>query len=112
MNEVVWSVEQALVFCKELWPKLEQYGWHVGLTGSCLYRGDSIKDLDLVCYPRIRSRASLAQLHQAMIMAGCMQTKSASTRLDYWKRSGCEDTKHVETWSYNGKRIDLIVWTE
>lgn len=45
------KLEDALVLIRELEPKFDSAGYHLGLTGSVLYKGESIKDLDLICYP-------------------------------------------------------------
>ena len=105
----MWTANEAQAFCQELWPIAEKHGWHFGLTGSVLYKGESQKDLDLVFYPRTRGEAKLKDLHLALEVAGLRQSKSALVRLDYWKRSGLKDTKHVESWTMNGKRIDVII---
>jgi predicted nucleotidyltransferase len=43
--------QAAIELCVELWPLFEKHKWHIGLTGSCLYKGYSEKDIDLIAYP-------------------------------------------------------------
>jgi hypothetical protein len=44
------SLESAAKVCKHLEGKLRPVGWHVALTGSCLY-GSEPNDIDLILYP-------------------------------------------------------------
>lgn len=45
------NIEDALTLIRELEPKFSDVGYHLGLTGSVLYKGESEKDLDLIAYP-------------------------------------------------------------
>lgn len=42
--------DEALTLIRELEPKFAAAGYHLGLTGSVLYKGESEKDLDLIVY--------------------------------------------------------------
>jgi hypothetical protein len=45
-----WTLEQGVEFIRKLEPVVESLGYHVGLTGGVLYRGNSTKDLDVIVY--------------------------------------------------------------
>lgn len=47
----MWTLETALEWVREYEPRAAAAGFHLALTGSCLYRGESAKDLDIVVYP-------------------------------------------------------------
>lgn len=49
--EPVITLEEAIIICKELEVKLKEIGYHCGLTGSMLYKGQSTKDIDIIIYP-------------------------------------------------------------
>lgn len=46
-----WDLDSAVKFIRELEPKLAALGAHCGLTGSILYVGQSLKDVDIIIYP-------------------------------------------------------------
>jgi hypothetical protein len=45
------TLEQALEVSRIAESALAPLGYHVGLTGGCLFRGGSEKDIDLIVYP-------------------------------------------------------------
>lgn len=45
------TIETAISCVRELEPKLVEIGCHAALTGGCLYRGGSNKDVDVIIYP-------------------------------------------------------------
>lgn len=45
------TLQQAVEVCQHLEPRLAEIGFHCGLTGGCLYRGGSDKDVDIIIYP-------------------------------------------------------------
>ena len=55
--EICWTRDQAIELATNLEAALgEKAGIHVALTGSCLYRGTSGKDADILLYPRKLSK--------------------------------------------------------
>jgi len=48
-----WNQELAIELCREIEAVAPDYGYHVGLTGGCLYKNGDRKDLDIIFY-RIR----------------------------------------------------------
>lgn len=47
----MWNREQAFWVIERLEPLLANAGAHCALNGSVLYRGGSMKDLDIIVYP-------------------------------------------------------------
>lgn len=45
------TLNDAVVFCRDIEPTLKELGYHCGITGSCLYAGESAKDMDIIIYP-------------------------------------------------------------
>ena len=46
-----YTLEKAVKVCREIEEKLVPLGYHCALGGSCLYRGTSEKDIDIIIYP-------------------------------------------------------------
>lgn len=47
----MWTQIQALRLCRRVEEFAPLYGYHVGLTGGCLYKEGWRKDCDLIFYP-------------------------------------------------------------
>lgn len=45
------NIEKAITLCRELEAIVRPFGWHVGLTGGCLYKDGDRKDVDVIVYP-------------------------------------------------------------
>lgn len=52
LPEPVWKLEDGITLCRSIEKVLWPIGYHCGLTGSCLQKGESLKDLDVIIYPR------------------------------------------------------------
>lgn len=52
----MWTLQDGILMLSALEPKLKELNAHCGLTGSVLYRGNSIKDLDVIIYPRHKNQ--------------------------------------------------------
>lgn len=53
LNDTKWSLISAVTLCEIIESICPKYGYHVALTGGCLYKHGRRKDLDLLFY-RIR----------------------------------------------------------
>lgn len=108
-----WTLEQAVSFCQELRARVEPIGFSVGLTGSCLYRGTSRKDIDVILYPLKKpSQFDVHSLRASLIESGWIRcVKDREQMRDNWRYNGILDEKWVEVWDFNGKRVDLFFMT-
>jgi hypothetical protein len=48
----LWTLAEAVDLAREMNAALAPLQYHTALTGGCLYRGESYKDVDIVIYPR------------------------------------------------------------
>ncbi len=88
-------------------------GWCIALTGSVLFKGSSTKDLDLVLFPVQKPPlwdhvAETEELAHLLVDCGLNRVHTRDVVTARWRRIGSADTKHVEVWEYNGKRVDLF----
>lgn len=104
---VVWTYYEAVGFLKELKRVLAPVGCAVGLTGSVLLEGHSRSDLDVLLYP-LSSSFDAAAVAIALSQAGLVLRADRARVTAIWRKKGSTDTKHVETWSFQGKRVDFF----
>lgn len=105
-----WTLSDALALARELWSPLMDRGWHVGITGSVMYRGSSSKDLDLIAYPRCTTTSKRARLTAYLRSIGWRLRSPASVTREVWRERGGTDEKHVEVWQTpDGRRVDVMV---
>lgn len=110
----LWTLDLALELVRDIEPVLAELGWHVAITGGVLFRGYSMKDLDLIVFPHAKrtpapTDAELLKLRRGLKSAGMTirNSRRVVQRGERWKASG--DTKHVEIWTGKGRRVDVIV---
>lgn len=103
-----WILEDALVFVRKLEKHLALAGYHVAMAGSVLEKGHSHNDLDLVVFPHTTGKMDTYVLRAALDLAGLSPVASRATVAAAWERQKSFDTKHVEVWTYNSKRVDLF----
>lgn len=48
-----WNITTAISMCNALEAFVKPRGWHIGLTGGCLYKTGLRKDLDIIVYPHV-----------------------------------------------------------
>lgn len=108
---VVWTFRSARRLTSLLETHLIPIGFHVGMTGSVLHSGKSLKDLDIIIYPR-RSPITLSMINTAydvMKKIGMMQRADRAKTARVWRDMGSLDKKWVEVWRYKGKRVDVFI---
>jgi len=118
MNNIVWTFEEAVEFCRELREQILPIGFNVGLTGSCLYSGKSSKDIDVILYPmKSPGPWDFKSLRCALQVGGrlkCIKNREEvngvrGTGYDGKSENPIErDKKWVEVWDYKGKRVDFF----
>src|SRR6187402_1215621 len=62
------TTESAIELCKTYEPILRDNGWHVGLTGSCLYGMGTGKDVDFIIYPHVHDDGSTSPLTPSQVL--------------------------------------------
>lgn len=101
-----WTLEEAQALLLRLRRRLP--GYALGLTGSVLVKGSSKHDLDLIIYPRTTAKQNIERVRSALVRAGLRLRLNHHFVKLMWKRQGSNDTKRVEVWEYEGKRIDIF----
>lgn len=108
----VWSLDDAIDFCRRLREFVRPLGFDVGLTGSCLHTGKSVKDVDVIIYPLKRPAAtSFDVLRSALASCGWLQCVKEREQMRYgWtcRDGAAADTKWVEMWRHCDKRVDIF----
>ena len=104
----MWTLETALSFVRELEARLRPIGYSVALGGSVLLHGKSPSHLDLVIYPLSSKGLRPQSLKSALLEHGLTQVATRERVQQVWRRKGSDDTKHVEIWRTNDRRVDLF----
>lgn len=100
------SLEEAVAIARDLEPVAAANGFHVGLTGGCLYRDGERKDVDLIFYPH--DRVSPAPAHE--MIAALMGPGGADLTL-YKRTSEGYSDRDVLICNRRGVRIDVFFMT-
>lgn len=109
----MWTQQDAIAWCRRAEQIAPAIGFHVALTGVCLYKEGTRKDLDVVFY-RIRGQQIVADAGYALVEAlqeaglidrasvedgvGCLGVESGS--------GDCDD--FVVKATHQGRSVDLI----
>lgn len=104
----LWTLGDATVFVRALSDVLKFAGYEVALGGSVLKMGRSMNDLDVMLFPRTTAHDDPAAARAAMKEWGMIQRHDKDFVQKVWRKQGSQDTKHVEIWEYNSKRVDLF----
>jgi hypothetical protein len=108
MNEVIWTLADALPLLREVQTVVQPFGYHVGLAGSVLTKGFSYNDMDMILYPASTARQPKGDVTATLVDLGMRQIHTFEKVRTAWKRMGSNDTKHVEKWDYQGKPVDVF----
>lgn len=109
MKREGWTLEQGVEACRVIQAAVQPLGFHVGLAGSVLTKGSSTKDLDVIVYPHNRTeRPPVEEVHDALREIGVKLTWDRKFIDEIRVKKGSTDTKHVEAFLYQGKRIDVF----
>lgn len=108
MPKRYWDLDTGVALARELEIHMAPK-YHVALAGSVLHKGESFKDLDLIILPRRvpdNDPAEVKMLLEAFGMKLVVPLKRV--REEWAKKHDSLDTKHVEVWYINSRRIDVI----
>lgn len=106
-SPIVWSHSEALDFIRRLSGGLAPR-YYLALAGSVLLKGSSTKDLDLIVFPASTQDQDKAFVEVKLKEAGLVKLRDVESMHEGWRRKGSDDTKHVEVWEYQGKRVDFL----
>lgn len=111
MTDRSWKLEEALDLVRRIEAKVRPIGLFTGLTGSVLYRGESLKDLDVTVSPMDSTQPFPREaFDEAMQSLGLKLQLSEPQIKKIWADLGSKDTKHVEVWKTpERKRIDVFL---
>lgn len=90
-----WTQEEALELAVVLESVLHPIGWHVALTGGCLYKEGQRKDADFIVY-RNSPKVELKQSH----VVYAIQKVHVTCVAVYTRVAKC---------LYKGKSVDIII---
>lgn len=106
-----WTLDEAVAMVT----RMEKYllpCYHVALAGSVLHTGESDKDIDILIFPHTTTHHEIQEIHIRLDAFGMKLRVTNEKVREKWKNQGSTDTKYVEVWSYQGKRVDVFYpWT-
>ena len=103
-----WTLVDALDFLRGLQARVEPIGYHVGLLGSVLLKGESLNDLDILIYPASTEKKSHGRLFDVFIGYNMTLVIDVQDVQAKWRRDGSQDTKQVSVWSWGGRSVDVF----
>lgn len=106
------TLETALDFLQKLERHVHPH-YHVGLIGSVMYKGQG-RDLDIVIYPHNRSQTTeeqdIKEVTRLLTTFGLIFKQSYQDKRDKWNHYTSQgDTKIVESWLWNGCKVDVFI---
>lgn len=105
----LWTLDEALELVRSLHLPLADIGWCCGIGGGVLIKGSSDKDLDLIFVPYCKTNHDIGVLNALLSsLDGWERYCTVDVMHAHWRSKGLEDTKHVEAWTFKGKRVDVI----
>lgn len=104
-----WTLDEALDFVRHLEEWVSKVGFHVGLMGSVLTKGQSTKDLDVIIYPRDKNSHDMNSLGRMLRMAGCVMIATPEVVARRWRQLGSADSKKCIVVHHHGRRVDVFL---
>jgi len=100
-TEATWTQQEALDLAAQIERAAYKIGYHAALTGSCLYRGFSSKDCDIILYPHKTGQTRASADVLAYLAEKCGVATIEERRHPY-------DDKEVWQCSVSGRRVDIF----
>lgn len=88
---------------------LAPVGYHVGLRGSILLKGESENDLDIVVYPHDSTNLAEFARHCTLDRLGMRLVRTVEQTHAHWRKKGSSDEKRIEIWDWNGVVVDVLL---
>lgn len=107
MNESMWTLEEGVKFIRWIEPKLAEKGFHCALTGGVIFKGKSVKDLDVIVYPHTAEGMPDFDSVWPLITDWC----KSETQNSCQGTSQIRDEKDVRWLQARGKRVDFFFLT-
>lgn len=101
------KIDDAVKLCREIEGLLKPIGYHCGLTGSTLYKGESSKDIDIIIYPhQVDKQVPINQIIDTIGVETVMyKSQGEYTARDIQPSS---TDKLIIVGEYKGIRVDLF----
>jgi hypothetical protein len=103
-----WTMGDGVMFIRKLAEVVAPAGYGAGLIGSVLTKGRSMRDLDVVLFPTCIGKENNEGVMKALQEFGMTRKQDVLLVHKIWRKQGSQDTKYVDIWDYNGKRVDLF----
>lgn len=100
---IAWTIEEFMLFAKDLRDFIVPLGFDIALTGSVLTKGVSEKDVDIVIYPLKKISSDYKFLVENLPRFGLTFIRLPNKNLGYR-----DDDKNVQVWEYDNRRVDLF----
>lgn len=105
----LWTLDLAVAMLRELETPVRHAGFALGLAGSVLMRGASMKDLDMLVYPLNGECFDIGAFRAVVKNIGWVRRAAPHVVSHEWFKQDSTDSKHVEVWrTMTGKRIDIF----
>lgn len=94
----LWTLESAVEACRKLEPLAAECGGHVALTGGCLYKEWTRKDVDIMLYRHKRTKPiDMKRFEQWLALLGVIVTARFRWLMKCHDKAGnCYDFFHFE----------------
>jgi hypothetical protein len=102
MQPPLWQLSEAVEVLREVESIITPYGFHCGLTGSVLYKGESNKDLDIILYPHANSYTD-SDLERVLVALGY--------KLGGEEPSTITKVRTVKGHKIRDKKVDLFIFS-
>ena len=106
-----WTLDEALALIAVVQPELLKVKAYCGLTGSVLFKGSSLKDVDIIVYPHSTEEPTpFVDIASALKAAGLQLVFPWDYVREYWRSKGIKTRRRVEIWRTRKthKRVDIM----
>jgi len=106
---MAWTIQEGIIFCRQVQPIAMAYGWHVALGGSVLIRNSSEKDLDVFLYEHTPKKDEEIDIAYPDVVVSRLSSLIGLRPLDDKAKSPSDEVyKTIYRCTYHQKRIDFI----
>ena len=101
----MWNIDEAIIFIRQYQQSFRQFNYHIGLIGSVLNDGISIKDLDIVVLPMSNGKEANIKLLIPFLEEHFAAAKIIDKEYEF-------DGRILMKSFINDKRIDWFIYTQ